>query len=151
MLQAASIDSTGEIYLLDMGDPIKIKDLARRLIQMSGLRPDIDIPIQITGLRPGEKLHEKLWTDSAQVYATAFPRVLNVHPVPPPADFSSDVERLESAAYTRDDLLTRRTLMTMPIDFGFIQAPENTDKSWRLDIPLPDIDGTSLAGKTALA
>jgi FlaA1/EpsC-like NDP-sugar epimerase len=151
VLQAASIDSTGEIYLLDMGDPIKIKDLARRLIQMSGLRPDIDIPIQITGLRPGEKLHEKLWSDSTQVYATAFPRVLNVHPVTPPADFSDDVQRLESAAYTRDDLLTRRTLMTMPIDFGFIQAPADLDKSWRLDIPFPEIESKALINKSASA
>ena len=54
-----------------MGDPVKIKDLARRLIQMSGLRPEIDIPIQITGLRPGEKLHEKLWSDSAKVYTNS--------------------------------------------------------------------------------
>ena len=146
VLQAASIDSTGEIYLLDMGNPVKIRDLARRLIQMSGLRPDIDIPIQVTGLRPGEKLHEKLWADSAKVCPTAFPRVLNVHPAPPPPDFASYVECLENAAYTRDDLLTRRTLMTMPIDFGSIQATAETDKAWRLDAPFPETDGRGLAG-----
>ena len=140
VLQAASIESTGEIYLLDMGDPVKIKDLARRLIQMSGLRPEIDIPIQITGLRPGEKLHEKLWSDSAKVYTTAFPRVLNVHPAPPPSNFSSHLECLELAAYTRDDLVTRRTLMAMPIDFGFIPATSDPDKSWRLDIPFSEAD-----------
>jgi FlaA1/EpsC-like NDP-sugar epimerase len=151
VLQAASIDSTGEIYLLDMGDPIKIKDLARRLIQMSGLRPDIDIPIQVTGLRPGEKLHEKLWADSAKVYPTTFPRVLNVHPVPPPPDFSAHVECLETAAYTRDDLLTRRTLMAMPINFGFIPATAEADKSWRLDIPFPETEGGALAGSAASA
>jgi len=151
VLQAASIDSSGEIYLLDMGDPVKIKDLARRLIQMSGLRPDIDIPIQVTGLRPGEKLHEKLWSDSTKVYSTTFPRVLNVHPIPPPPDFATYVECLESAAYTRDDLLTRRTLMTMPIDFGSIQAIAETDKSWRLDLPLPETEGGTLAGNAASA
>ena len=151
VLQAASIDSTGEIYLLDMGDPIRIQDLARRLIQMSGLRPDIDIPIQITGLRPGEKLHEKLWSDSATVYPTTFPRVLNVHPTPPPADLCVHVERLESAAYTRDDLVTRRTLMTMPIDFGFVEPVAETDRSWRLDIPLSPPDGGNLASRTASA
>jgi FlaA1/EpsC-like NDP-sugar epimerase len=141
VLQAASIDSTGEIYLLDMGDPIRIHDLARRLIQMSGLRPDIDIPIEITGLRPGEKLHEKLWSDSASVFPTMFPRVLNVHPAPPPDDLCSHVKRLEGAAYTRDDVVTRRTLMTMPIDFGIVQATAETDRSWHLDIPLPVPDG----------
>jgi len=151
VLQAASIESTGEIYLLDMGDPVKIKDLARRLIQMSGLRPDIDIPIQVTGLRPGEKLHEKLWSDSAKVYPTTFPRVLNVHHVPPPPDFSSHLECLENAAYTRDDLVTRRTLMTMPIDFGFVPATANTDRAWRLDVPFPETDGGALAGSAASA
>ena len=151
VLQAASMDSTGEIYLLDMGDPIKIKDLARRLIQMSGLRPDIDIPIRITGLRPGEKLHEKLWADSTVVYPTPFPRVLNVHPVPPPQDFSSHVECLENAAYTRDDLVTRRTLMSMPINFGFIATTADTDQAWRLDIPFPETDGGALASNTASA
>jgi FlaA1/EpsC-like NDP-sugar epimerase len=151
VLQAASIGSTGETYLLDMGNPIRIKDLARRLIQMSGLRPDIDIPIQITGLRPGEKLHEKLWSDSAQVYQTAFPRVLNVHPIPLPPDFSSHLECLENAAYTRDDLATRRTLMKMPINFGSIPATTETDKSWRLDIPFTEAEGGALADRQASA
>ena len=141
VLQAASLDSTGEIYLLNMGDPIRIKDLARRLIQMSGLRPEIDIQIKVTGLRPGEKLHEKLWSDSTRVYPTIFPRVLNVHPVPPPPDLTSHVECLENAAYTRDDLLTRRTLMSMPIDFGLIAPAADSDKSWRLDLPISEGDG----------
>jgi FlaA1/EpsC-like NDP-sugar epimerase len=145
VLQAASLDSTGEIYLLDMGDPVRIKDLARRLIRMSGLRPDIDIQIQVTGLRPGEKLHEKLWSDSAKVYPTPFARVLNVHHVPPPSDFASHVERLENAAYTRDDLLTRRTLMSMPVDFGFIPATAEADKSWRMDLPFAENDGAFAA------
>ena len=149
VLQATSIDSTGEIYLLDMGDPVKIKDLARRLIQMSGLRPDIDIPIEITGLRPGEKLHEKLWSDSAKVYPTTFLRVLNVHALPPPLDLSRHLECLERAAYTRDDMVTRRTLMTMPIDFGFIPAAAETDKSWRLDVPLHETDGGVLPGSAS--
>jgi FlaA1/EpsC-like NDP-sugar epimerase len=150
VLQAASIESTGEIYMLDMGDPVKIKDLARRLIQMSGLRPDMDIPIQITGLRPGEKLHEKLWADSAQVLATTFPRVVNVHPQAPPPDFANYLSYLESAAMTRDDELTRRTLMSMPIDFGFVAAGSEADKSWRLDLPLRE-PGTGPVARAATA
>jgi FlaA1/EpsC-like NDP-sugar epimerase len=132
VLRAAAIGSTGEIYELDMGNPVKIKDLACRLIQMSGLRPEIDIPIRVTGLRPGEKLHEKLWGDSARVMPTAFPRVMTVDPAPPRPDFSDHLGNLERVALTRDDDLARQALMQMPLEFGLFPTVV-TDKSWRLD------------------
>ena len=153
VLQAAAIGSTGEIYMLDMGDPVKIKDLACRLIRMSGLRPELDIPIRITGLRPGEKLHEKLWGDSARVTPTAFPRVLAAQPSPPPSDFSDHLSNLEQVALTRDDELARQTLMHMPLEFGVLPTVAKTDRSWRLDRRVSSLgDETgSLAGSTATA
>lgn len=67
VLQAGAIGTTGDLFLLDMGKPVKILDLARDMIRLSGLEPDVDIPIAYTGLRPGEKLHELLATDDETI------------------------------------------------------------------------------------
>jgi FlaA1/EpsC-like NDP-sugar epimerase len=62
VLEAGLAGSGGEIFVLDMGDPIRIAELAEHLIRLSGLEPGVDIAIEYRGLRPGEKLHEELWS-----------------------------------------------------------------------------------------
>ena len=117
VLQAATLGSNGEIYMLEMGDPVKITTLARRLIEMSGLRPDEDIEIRFVGTRPGEKLHEQLWTDSAEVTPTSFSRVLSIQPPAPTEDFERYLQLLEAAALTRDDESARKAMMEMPVNY----------------------------------
>jgi FlaA1/EpsC-like NDP-sugar epimerase len=75
VLQAASMGQGGEIFILDMGEPVKIVDLARDLITLSGLRPDDDIAIEFIGLRPGEKLFEELSTDAENADKTRHPKI----------------------------------------------------------------------------
>ena len=75
VLQAGSMASGGEIFILDMGEPVKIIDLARDLIKLSGLEPEIDIPIIFTGLRPGEKLYEEILLNKEEMTKTKFEKI----------------------------------------------------------------------------
>ncbi len=80
ILQAGALATSGEIFVLDMGEPVSIMDLATTLIRLSGLQPYIDIDIQITGIRPGEKLFEELLTDEEGVNATTHQRIFVAKP-----------------------------------------------------------------------
>lgn len=75
VLQTGTIGKNGSIYVLDMGNPVKIIDVARHLIRLSGLRPGIDIEIKITGLRPGEKLFEELKSTGEDYEPSEHPRI----------------------------------------------------------------------------
>ena len=76
VLEASVIGASGYIYIFDMGEPMKILDLANRMIVLAGLRPDIDIKIEFSGLRPGEKLFEELLADEEASEKTSHPKVM---------------------------------------------------------------------------
>jgi FlaA1/EpsC-like NDP-sugar epimerase len=84
VLQSAAQGVGGEIFVLDMGEPVRIQDLARQLIQLNGLRPDEDIPIEFIGLRPGEKLFEELSYKGENHAPTEHPKIMRFSTQPAP-------------------------------------------------------------------
>lgn len=104
VIQAGAMAQGGEIFILDMGKPVKIVDLAKDLIRLSGFEPDVDIKIQFSGIRPGEKLYEELLTAEEGTSATKHTRIFVAKPN------HIDVARLEALTHTireRGSYLTR--------------------------------------------
>ena len=76
IVQAGAIGGRGHVYVLDMGEPVSIYELAENMIRLSGKVPERDIAIRITGVRPGEKIHEVLWNEDESAEPTAHPKIL---------------------------------------------------------------------------
>ncbi|MCE9609370.1 MAG: polysaccharide biosynthesis protein [Chthoniobacter sp.] len=87
VLQAATLGKGGNVFVLDMGEPVKILDLARQMITLSGLRPNEDIEIVFTGLRPGEKLYEELSHHAENVTRTEHPKIMRLISSPQNYDY----------------------------------------------------------------
>ncbi|MDQ2879215.1 MAG: polysaccharide biosynthesis protein [Pseudomonadota bacterium] len=122
VLQASAMAGGGEVFVLDMGEPIRIYDLAVNMIRLSGLavrderNPDGDIPIEIVGLRPGEKLYEELFVGDA-TERTSHPRIAKARERHVPATvLEAEIERLAAAIERRDAAAVRATLMTLVAD-----------------------------------
>ena len=104
VVQAGAHGGRGEIFVLDMGEPVKIVDLARRMIELSGKEPDRDIAIEFTGIRAGEKVHEDLFGPEETIAATPHPKILRASR--PPIDpvwldeALAELERLVEAGDT---------------------------------------------------
>jgi FlaA1/EpsC-like NDP-sugar epimerase len=104
VIQAGAMSKNGEVFLLDMGNPVKIRDLALQMIELSGLVPEKDIPIQYTGLRPGEKLYEELLIDPAQAQPTRHPRIYSSEEPQPESEILQKEIQLLSEAISKCDL-----------------------------------------------
>jgi FlaA1/EpsC-like NDP-sugar epimerase len=114
VVQAGAIGGEGEIFVLDMGEPVKILELARNMIRLSGKEPDRDVPIDFVGARPGEKLYEELWGEGEAVRPTAHPKILRVkRPGADPAVLEAelvDLERLVEGGETLEVVARLRGL-----------------------------------------
>jgi FlaA1/EpsC-like NDP-sugar epimerase len=119
VIQAAALGSGAEVFVLDMGQPIRILELAKDLIIFSGYRPEVDIPIQFTGLRPGERRHEILQSADETLVPTAHPKIQAVRtarPIPP--DLDRLIDQLASAAENCDDAQVMALIGAAVPEFG---------------------------------
>ena len=122
VLQASAMDSgdhiPGTVFVLDMGDPVRIEDLARQMIRLVGLQPDKDIAIQFTGLRAGEKLHEVLSHQAEGLVPTAQQGILRAAPrTMPLADLDLEFDGLREAARREDLPAVMRLLQQVVPEF----------------------------------
>ncbi len=124
VIQAGAMGHGGDVFVLDMGDPVKIYDLAKRMIRLSGLsvrddkNPDGDIAIEVTGLRPGEKLYEELLIGDS-VQGTSHPRIMTANEVMLPwQDLSLLLKELDQACHDFDHERIRSLLLQAPAAFN---------------------------------
>ncbi|MBO4345392.1 MAG: polysaccharide biosynthesis protein, partial [Victivallales bacterium] len=108
VLQAETYAKGGEIFVFDMGEPMKIDTLARNLIKLSGHKPDVDIRIVYTGLRPGEKLYEERLMSEEGLRETANRLISIANPIDiDPEAFLRHLEKIAAAAYENADEMKR--------------------------------------------
>jgi O-antigen biosynthesis protein WbqV len=115
---AAAPPGSGQVYVLDMGEPVKIDDLARQMIRLHGLEPGRDIDITYSGLRPGEKLYEEIFYSAETVSPTAVDGVMSaVEALPSWAQLESRIQALGAAAMDRDEIRTLALLNELVPEF----------------------------------
>ncbi len=111
VLQSASYAKGGEIFVLDMGEPVKIYDLAKNLIRLSGYKPEDDIKIEVCGLRPGEKLYEELLMDEEGLTDTSHNKIFIGQPISVERnELMEQIRELDKASETNDNELIKSTI-----------------------------------------
>lgn len=114
VIQASAMGQGDEVFMLDMGEPVRIVDLADDLIKLSGLRPGVDIDIVFTGVRPGEKLAEELYLEAEQADHTTHPKILVAkHPPFDEARLAALLEELRKTVDGCDEPAARRLIAEM--------------------------------------
>lgn len=118
VLQAATMGQGGEIFVFDMGEPVKIVDLARKMISLSGLEPEREIKIEYTGLRPGEKLYEELLSSNEKTDTTTHEKIRIAHSSTFSAEaLNTDIEQIIASASREDIDQTIRLMKVLIPEF----------------------------------
>jgi FlaA1/EpsC-like NDP-sugar epimerase len=121
VIQAGALGGNGSVYVLDMGQPVRIVDLANDLIRLSGLKPGEDIEIEYTGIRQGEKMYEELLTDEESTTATRHSKIFSARTSGYPSEsFDELLDELFKRALRHDDMAIRHQLKTIIPTYEFV-------------------------------
>jgi O-antigen biosynthesis protein WbqV len=138
----AHSEERGRIFVLDMGEPLKIVDVARRLVRLAGLRPDVDVGIEFVGLRPGEKLYEELFDDGEERLPAAIGGVELAVSQPIDAKaLQSMFDELATICEVRDGEALQRVLKQILPSY---RAPKKTQEPEAKVLPTPPCDGVAV-------
>jgi FlaA1/EpsC-like NDP-sugar epimerase len=119
IIQSGAVSQTGDIVLLEMGEPVKIRDLAENMVLLAGLtirnedNPDGDISIEVVGIREGEKMYEELFYDPSSAEVTRHPKIMRARSGVLPHDLPAELDRLRAALAARDEGRVRRILFDL--------------------------------------
>lgn len=113
ILQAGAMATGGEVYVLEMGDPVKIIDMAKEMIRLHGLEPDVDIPIVFSGIRPGEKMYEELLTVQENVEQTSHPKIYKAQDSNRLDHVLEAIKKLEPLVLNPDPVVLRTSLQEL--------------------------------------
>jgi len=151
VMQAGALGNGGEIFVLDMGEPIRIVDIARETIRLSGLEPDKDIKIEFTGMRPGEKLVERLANDEEGLLTTAHPKIF-VGNIPQRPDLRIREMLIHAEELCRsDDNQEIREFLRDFIPEAQLGTPENLPPSPVLPVEQPETYDIPMSAVAATA
>jgi len=116
VLQAGAMGQGGEIFVLDMGEPVRILDLAHDMIRLSGLRVGTDVEVEIVGLRPGEKLYEELYDEGEFRQRTTHPKIMVADSARRTlVDVIRDVNRLEAVVHAPNEFVRGALFEIVPV------------------------------------
>jgi FlaA1/EpsC-like NDP-sugar epimerase len=117
IIRSGELSTGGEVFVLEMGDPVKILDLARNMIRLAGLEPEVDIAVEIIGRRPGEKIHEELFNPGERPEPTPADKIVCAVQSPLDPDWvESAFGRIEELAYAGDAAALAATVAELSVE-----------------------------------
>ena len=127
IIRSGDLAAGGEVFVLEMGDPVKIVDLAANMIRLAGYEPDVDIAIEVIGRRPGEKIHEELFNPGERPQPTPAEKIVcAVQPPLEPEWVESAFARIEGLVYAGDGAALAGSVTELSAERALAAAPQHS-------------------------
>jgi FlaA1/EpsC-like NDP-sugar epimerase len=149
VIEASVMGTGGEIFVFDMGSPVRILDMAKKMIQLAGLRPEVDIKISFSGLRKGEKLHEELFRTDENPLATHHPKIMKARHKTASIDLRVAMEELAllSSSSSSDADLVKSAMRRIVPEFCYETSQDSTLNGEKTPTAVPLMDRIPVNGR----